>query len=147
MVTRLGGCVQFWQLYVKTTWVRCYVCVDDWLIFVCRPGYGCQASCSRLKYSDHESWCYSSQQVPKATCQTASCKLFFLLLFIISAMIQMHRSSTVGGALFGKAGLLVWSSMFRYLFRISHFCALKVNKLNYYHAVLYYSGLKSLPLN
>ena len=128
MVTRLGGCVQFWQLYVKTTWVRCYVCVDDWLIFVCRPGYGCQASCSRLKYSDHESWCYSSQQVPKATCQTASCKLyFFKFLLTISAMIQMHQSSTVSRVLFGKARLSVWSSMFRYLFRISHFCALKVN--------------------
>ena len=128
MVTRLGGCVQFWQLYVKTTWVRCYVCVDDWLIFVCRPGYGCQASCTRIKHSDHESGCYSSQQVPKATCQTASCKLyFFKFLLTISAMIQMHQSSTVGGVVFAKAGLSVWSSMFRQLFWISHFCALKVN--------------------
>jgi len=33
----------------------------------------------------------------------------FLLLFLltISAMIQMHQSSTVGGVVFGKAGLSV----------------------------------------
>ena len=43
-------------------------------LFKCRSRHGCPSSCTRIKHSDHESWCNPSQQVPKTTYEAVACK-------------------------------------------------------------------------